>query len=115
MGTTMPRHFDGPFGGGPFGGGFGGPFGGHHGGPFGGHRGWQGPEMPKEFEAMRTEMFAFRQQLGATMTAAQGNPATLAKVQQILAQARVALATLSSQTPTQQAPSEPTGDAPSQV
>jgi len=93
----MRQHFDGPFGGprgdfgrhgrpfGPFGG-FGGHFGGHHG------------EAPTaEQQAFWQEARATGQQLMATISAAQADPATLAKVKEILAQARVALAALASQ------------------
>ena len=90
----MRHPFDGPFGG-PRGGGFGrhgfGPFGG--GGPFGGQ---QTPPTPEQ-QAFWAEARALRHQLAATMSAAQADPATLAKVKDILAQARVALATLASQ------------------
>ncbi len=106
----MRQPFDGPFGG-PRGGGFGrhgGPFGGHRGGPFGGHHGGPfGGEAPTaEQQAFWQEARATGQQLMATLSAVRSDPATLAKVKDILTQARIALAALASQqgntTPTTQ-------------
>ena len=79
----------------PFGGPFGGPRGGfgRHGHPFGGHH---TPPTPEQ-EAFFAEAHALRQQLAATLSAAQNDPAILAQVKTILAQARIALATLASQ------------------
>lgn len=98
----MRPPFDGPFG--PRGG-----FGrhGHHFGPFGGGPfGRQQNAPTAEQQAFWAEANALRHQLAATLSAAQNDPALLAQVKAILAQARTALATLASQqgttTPTSQ-------------
>jgi hypothetical protein len=87
----------------PFDGPFGGPRGfGRHGRPFGGQ---QNPPTPEQ-QAFWAEANALRQQLVATLSAVQNDPAALTQVKTILAQARTALATLASQqsntTPTSQ-------------
>ncbi len=83
----------------PFEGPFGGPRHGfwRHGGHFGGHFG-QAPTA--EQQALWQEAIALRHQLMATVGAGQADAATLAKVKDILAQARQALAALASQSAT---------------
>jgi hypothetical protein len=85
----MRPPFDGPMGG----------FGRHgrHFGPFGGQ--WGQAPTPEQ-QAFWQEASALRHQLMATMSTAVNDPATLAKVKEILSQARVALAALASQSGT---------------
>lgn len=85
----MRPPFFGPFNG-PRGGGFGRH--GHH-GPFGGQHNAPTPEQ----QAFWDEAQGLRHQIAPTLSAAQTDPAVLNQVKAILAQARIALATLASQ------------------
>jgi hypothetical protein len=89
----MQPPFEGPFG-------FGGPHHGfgRHGRRFGGFFGGAFGQPPTaEQQAFWQEANALRHQLMATVSATQADPATLTKVKEILAQARIALASLASQ------------------